>query len=155
MPNITELMGRFAQPGRIEAIYLRPARREPVQQVEAAALTEDGLTDDHGKKGLRALTLIQAEHLPVVAALADLSEIDPALTRRNIVVSGLNLIAFRKKELRLGDALIRISGPCPPCSRMEEYLGHGGYTAMRGHGGVYAEVLSGAPITVGDQVRPQ
>ena len=155
MPNIAELMGRFAQPGQIEAIFLRSARREPVQRVEAAALTEDGLTGDHGKKGLRALTLIQAEHLPVVAALANLPEIDPALTRRNIVVSGLNLIAFRKKELRLGDALIRISGPCPPCSRMEEYLGHGGYTAMRGHGGVYAEVLNGAPITVGDEVRPQ
>lgn len=154
MPDLAEMMARYAQPGRIEAIYLRPARREEVIRVDTALVTDDGLNGDHGKAGLCALTLIQAEHLPAVASLAGLDEVDPALTRRNIVVSGLNLLAFRKKKLRLGTAHIRISGPCPPCSRMEEYLGHGGYTAMRGHGGVYAEVVHGGEIGIGSEVVP-
>ena len=154
MVGMAEMMARYAQAGRVEAIHLRPARREDVLSVDQAEITEDGLTGDHGKAGLRALTLLLAEHLPVVAALAGLPTVDPSLTRRNIVVSGLNLLGFRKKELILGGALVRISGPCPPCSRMEEYLGHGGYTAMRGHGGVYAEVLEGGVIGVGDEVVP-
>ena len=154
MPDLAKMMSRYARPGRVEAIFLRPSRREDVQQVDRAEVTLDGLAGDHAKAGLRALTLIQAEHLPVVAELAGLSDLDAATTRRNIVVSGLNLLAFRKKELHLGEALIRISGPCPPCSRMEEYLGHGGYTAMRGHGGVYAEVLEGGAVAVEDLVVP-
>jgi MOSC domain-containing protein YiiM len=109
---------------------------------------------DHGRAGKRAVTLIQAEHLPVIAALAGLDMVDPADLRRNIVVSGLNLMGFRKARLRIGDAVVEVSGPCPPCSRMEEALGHGGYTAMRGHGGVYAEVVTQGQISVGDSVLP-
>jgi MOSC domain-containing protein YiiM len=36
-----------------------------------------GLDGDHGRPGKRAVTLIQAEHLPVIAALAGLDRVDP------------------------------------------------------------------------------
>lgn len=148
------MMARYANAGRVEWIGVRPARRADITAPQSALLQEDGLAGDHATSGKRALTMIQAEHLPVIAALAGLELVLPEVLRRNLVVSGLNLLAFRKSKLRVGTATIEVMGPCPPCSRMEEALGHGGYTAMRGHGGVYASVITPGAIEVGDLVQP-
>ncbi|MEO1789218.1 MAG: MOSC domain-containing protein [Pseudomonadota bacterium] len=148
------MMARHARLGRIDWIGLRVARRAEIAVVDVAQLSEAGLVGDHAKPGKRALTLIQAEHLPVIAALSGHNMVLPALFRRNIVVSGLNLLGFRRARLNLGEAVIEITGPCPPCSRMEEALGPGGYTGMRGHGGVYASVVRPGSLKIGDMVRP-
>ncbi len=147
-------MRRHAQPGRVDWIGLRPARLAPVEIVESVEATSDGLIGDHFTSGgKRALTLIQAEHLPVIAALAE-ARVTPEMLRRNIVISGINLTALRHHELEIGNARIKLSGPCAPCSRMEKTIGSGGYNAMRGHGGWYAEIVKGGRIAVGDAVRP-
>ena len=142
-----------ARAGRIEWIGLRPERRAPMLSVEAAELTEAGLDGDHAAAGMRALTLIQSEHLPVISALAGV-EARPELLRRNVVVSGLNLGALKGERLRIGGAEIEITGPRHPCSRMEEALGPGGYNAVRGHGGWCASVTRPGRIAVGDEVMP-
>ena len=148
------MMARHARPGRVDWIGLRDARRAPVATPQSAYLALGGFEGDHAKPGKRAVTLLQAEHLPVIAALAGLDAVSPELLRRNIVVSGLNLLGFRKARLVIGAAEIEVTGPCPPCSRMEEALGHGGYTAMRGHGGVYAEVVRPGAVDIGARVAP-
>lgn len=154
MQTLSELIARHAGPGRIEWIGLRPARRAPVQAAEAARLGPAGLEGDHASPGKRALTLIQAEHLPAVRALARAPEAGFADLRRNLAVSGLNLAALRGRRLRVGEAVVRVTGPCAPCSRMEEALGPGGYSALRGHGGVTAEVLTPGLLRLGDPVEP-
>ncbi|WP_338420747.1 MOSC domain-containing protein [Pontivivens ytuae] len=121
----------------------------------SADLSETGLEGDHARPGKRAVTLIQAEHLPVIAALCGRDSVSPALLRRNIVLSRLNLTAMRGRRLRIGTALIEVTGPCAPCSRMEEALGPGGYTAVRGHGGMTARVIEPGRVAVGDAVTPQ
>ena len=134
-------------------IGLRAVRRAGICAVTTADVTADGLAGDHAPPGKRAVTLIQAEHLPVIAALCD-GAATPEALRRNIVVSGINLASLRKRDMAVGDAVLHIVGPCPPCSRMEETLGPGGYQAVRGHGGWYAEVVAPGAVAVGDAVRP-
>ncbi|MEO1611142.1 MAG: MOSC domain-containing protein [Pseudomonadota bacterium] len=152
---LANLLTRHAQVGRVKWIGLRPARKAPLTTMDAAEIDESGLVGDrHPSPGKRAVTLIQAEHLPVVAALIGVEAVDPADLRRNIVVSGINLTALRKAAIRIGSATLRITGPCAPCSRMERTLGHGGYNAMRGHGGWCAEVVAPGRIALGDAVAP-
>jgi MOSC domain-containing protein YiiM len=152
MESIAQLTARHAQAGRLDWIGLRPARLAPLQSEDHAHVDDAGLQGDHARPGKRAVTLIQAEHLPVIAALAGLDHVAPETLRRSLVVSRINLVAFRGRPLRIGGALLRVTGPCAPCSRMEAALGPGGYTAMRGHGGWCAEVLQPGEIRLGDPV---
>jgi MOSC domain-containing protein YiiM len=168
MTDLRSLTAQHPRPGLIEAIVLRPAKRAPAQTVaQAEAQPGYGLLGDHraAQERLsptarqRELTLIQAEHLPTVAAWCGLPHIDATLLRRNLVVSGWNLLAMRSPFAdrplvwHLGDeVLISITGPCDPCSRMEQLLGPGGYNALRGHGGVTARILRGGRIQKGDAV---
>ena len=155
MQNIKDLFDVFPRPGRVEWIGVRPERRGPVSVVQSVEVSEaEGLIGDHysGQNGNRHVTLIQAEHLPVVAALTGRDSLDPALLRRNIVVSGLNLLALKDHQLQIGDAILQITGQCHPCSKMEIALGPGGYNAMRGHGGLTAKVIRGGFLTTGCSV---
>lgn len=153
MSDLAEMMARHARAGRLDWIGLRPERRGAVESVAAAQIGEAGLAGDHGRAGKRAVTLLQAEHLAVVAALLGRGLVDPADLRRNLVVAGINLAALRRRELRVGGARLRIEGPCPPCSRMEEAFGPGGYSAVRGHGGWYASVVAPGRVALGDAVE--
>ena len=90
----------------------------------------------------------------MIAALLGHDSVPPELLRRNVAVAGLNLAALRGRRVALGGATVEITGPCTPCSRMEEALGEGGYNAVRGHGGWYAAVVEPGPVAVGDGVRP-
>lgn len=148
--------------GRVEVIVVRGSPREVARTVESTvALAGIGLQDDRlGRRGeselsTRQVTLIQAEHLPAIAALAHVERVDPIGLRRNLVVSGINLLALKNARLQVGDALLELVGPCQPCSRMEETIGPGGYAAMRGHGGMTARVITTGSIRVGDAVRAQ
>lgn len=154
--ELARLMARLPRPGRVEWLGLRPRRDVAMREVDAVeAVAGKGLVGDRyaSASGKRGVTLIQAEHLPVIAALSARDSIAPALLRRNLVVSGLPLIALKGRRFRLGEALLEGTGPCDPCSRMEEALGEGGYNAMRGHGGITARVLEGGWIRRGDALH--
>lgn len=153
--ELGQLFAQFPRAGRVDWIGLRPARDVPMQEVlEAEAMQGLGLADDRyaSGSGKRGVTLIQAEHLPVIAALAGHAELTPALLRRNLVVSGIPLIALKGRRFRIGSVLLEGTAPCDPCSRMEQALGPGGYNAMRGMGGLCARILEGGSLRVGDAV---
>lgn len=153
--NIKELINTLPQVGEVQWIGLRSAKRVALDSTpEVEVSVEGGLAGDHysGSSRKRQLTLIQAEHLTAVAQLLSKEAIDPSLTRRNIVVAGINLVALQDQQFQIGEVILETTGICYPCSRMEENLGVGGYNAMRGHGGINARVIKGGKIKLGDGV---
>ncbi|AKC85825.1 MOSC domain-containing protein [Pseudoxanthomonas suwonensis] len=151
-----KLMATLPRGGRVEWIGLRPARDVAMVEVDRAeAATGAGLAGDRyqGGSGKRGVTLIQAEHLPVIAALAGHAQVAPATLRRNLVVSGIPLVALKGRRFRVGDMVLEGTESCDPCSRMEDALGPGGFNAMRGHGGLCARIVEGGTVRVGDAVE--
>ena len=154
--ELHRLMTRFPRAGRVRWLGVRPKRGVEMRVVDSAeAVAGAGLRGDRygSGSGKRGITLIQAEHLPAIAALCGRDEVSPALLRRNAVVEGIPLIALKGRRFRIGDVLCEGTSPCDPCSRMEIALGPGGYNAMRGHGGLCARILEGGTLRVGDAVE--
>ncbi len=153
-------MTRFPRHGRVQWIGLRPARDMDMREVDAAeAVAGAGLRGDRymlakagAGSGKRGITLIQAEHVPVIAALAGDVVVAPARLRRNLVVAGIPLLALKGLRFRVGEVLLEGTGACDPCSRMEAALGPGGYNAMRGMGGLCARIIEGGTLRLGDAV---
>jgi MOSC domain-containing protein YiiM len=148
------LLNSLPQRGQVKWIGLRPARGvSMVEPARAELLAGSGLVGDrfNGRTdGPRQVSLIQYEHLAVIAACVGHGELAPALLRRNIAISGINLLALKDKRFRVGTALLEYSGLCHPCSKMETALGAGGYNALRGHGGITARVLESGSVGLGD-----
>ena len=157
MNTIAELLGHFPQVGRVEWIGASPARRADIEPLQSCLIEAGtGLFEDHharSGRSKRQVTLIQWEHLAVVASILGRGTLPPELVRRNVAVSGINLLALKNQRFRVGEALLEWTGYCHPCSRMEEVLGPGGYQAMRGHGGITARVITGGNVSLGDRVE--
>ena len=156
-PKPLDRYARYMGSGVVQWIGVRPMRREPLQAVEAvSAVAEYGLSGDHrmGKTpgSGRQVTLISAEFITQIEHFTGHDSIDPALLRRNIVVSGINLNCLRRQQFRVGTALFEATQLCHPCARMEEVLGVGGVAAMIGHGGLCARILEDGDIRLGDAV---
>ena len=153
---LARLMATLPRAGKVEWIGLRPARDEAmiatgtVEAIAGAGLVGDRYKSGSGKRGI---TLIQAEHLPAIAALAQRPDLTPALLRRNVVVSGIPLVALKQRRFRIGTAIFEGTEECDPCSRMEDALGPGGYNAMRGHGGLCARIVEGGTFGLGDALE--
>jgi len=151
---LARLLDGPMRPGTLRWIGLRPTHRALIQAVgEARAEPGRGLEGDRWRgalDGKRQVTLIAAEHLVAIAAFLGRAEVAPELLRRNLVVSGVNLLALKGRRFRLGKALLEHSGECHPCSRMEEVLGPGGYNAVRAHGGLTARVIEAGVLHLGD-----
>ncbi len=103
---LARLIDAPVRPGTLCWIGLRPDRRAAMTAVDRALLDpQDGLAGDHydGRAGgARQVTLLQAEHLSVIGACLGQGPVAPELLRRNLLVSGLNLLALTGRRLRIG-----------------------------------------------------
>ena len=154
MQTIKSLTQQFQRPGKLTWIGLRPARNQVMIQVdEAIADPNQGLIGDryNGRSGKRHVTLLQQEHLAVIAALTS-KQVSADMLRRNLLVSGINLLALKGQYFSVGEVTFLATGFCHPCSLMEKVLGPGGYNVMRGHGGLTAQIITSGSIKIEDSV---
>lgn len=156
--TLRELIAHVPQRGRVRWIGVRPSRESEMVELESVdAVGGKGLVGDRyrgrGPRGKRQVSLIQAEHLPVIAGLMQRDVIPPALLRRNLVVEGINLVALKRLRFRIGSVVLEGSGPCAPRSKMDQRLGDGGYAALQGMGGIIARVVEPGAIHLGDEVE--
>jgi len=153
---LARLINGPIHPGKVVWIGVRPRRKVAMSSLESAQIDADnGLVGDHytTRSGARQVTLIQAESLRSIASHLGRSDVAARDLRRNIVTEGINLMALKDRQFRIGGAVLQATGECHPCSRMEEVLGVGGYNAVRGFGGITARVVTGGVIGIGDVIE--
>ncbi len=153
--SLQELFNTLPQIGRVTWIGIRPERKAPMLELgRVEAIAGKGLKGDRYKSlnGKRQVTLIQGEHLQAIASLLGRHSIEPELLRRNLVVMGINLLALKDKQFRVGSCLLEYTGLCHPCSAMETTFGAGGYNAVRGHGGITARIIESGEVKLLDTV---
>ena len=154
---IKDLFNVIPQKGNVEWLGVRTKKKEALSVVNSIKINKGTgvvgahFTGDFSSK--RQVALIQHEHLNAISSILGRKRIDPRLTRRNIVVSGINLLSLKNKKFRIGSVILETTGICAPCKRMEENLGVGGYNAMRGHGGITATVIEQGLIKLGDTIE--
>jgi MOSC domain-containing protein YiiM len=142
----------------VEAIYLIPARGAPPQRVAAAqARAGRGLDGDYNQrqpqlfpdpKPEEQLTLVEAEALEHAASSG--APLPPGGSRRNIVTRGVDLNALVGRTFRVGAATARGLEPCHPCAHLEKLTGRPVLAALKGRGGLRAELLGDGEIREGD-----
>lgn len=138
---------------RVETIWRKTGRREPMESVSDATLIEGvGLRGSADRGGYRQVTLLDADAWE--RATAELGrEIDPVVRRANVLTRGLDFHESAERIVRIGGTRIKIRGETLPCERMDEAadgLRHAMSSGWRG--GVYGMVVTGGTISVGDRV---
>ena len=150
-----------APSGRLAGIAVRPARRAPVVELQAAEIAVGaGLAGDHaGKRPLRLVTIIERESwVEACAALSPAA--DPVgglpwtVRRANLLTEGVRLPRAAGGVVRVGRAVLEITGQTYPCSRMEEARpGLLKALASDWRGGVLCAVIEGGGVAIGDEVE--
>ena len=145
--------------GRLLGIARREVARAPMEAVEAADVsTVTGVALDArgfrgpNSAGKRQVTILARRDWQAACAEAG-GQLDWLESRRNLYVDHLPLARTTGGRIRIGDAVMEITGECDPCWKMDRAL-PGLQAAMRTdwRGGITCRVLAEGSIAVGDPV---
>jgi MOSC domain-containing protein YiiM len=133
----------------VEHLFIAVVHRFPVRESgEVWAIEEEGFEGCiHGRAGSKRQILLMdletLEHL----------KIPPGAVKENITTCGLDLGAINPGEqLQVGAAILEVSAPCHPCSRMEE-IRKGLQEELRGRRGILCRVVRAGRIRRGDTIE--
>ena len=146
--------------GKVEGIYIAPARGEPTVLVEQVhVLPGMGIEGDryfnqpelsgiHSKPG-RELTLIEIEAIDAIYQ-EDGIQISPDQTRRNIVTRGVSLNDLVGCVFNIGTIQLRGLRLCEPCNYLANRTDPRILHSMAHRGGLRAEIISEGIIHLND-----
>jgi MOSC domain-containing protein YiiM len=137
----------------VTAIHTAPASRLPMRAIESVHIEAGlGIVGDryHGTKH-RHITVQSQTALD--AATEDLgSPVEAGGTRRNNTVSHGDVPTTPGERLRIGDVDLEVFRVAAPCKLLDDVVGTGARTALRGRAGSVCRALSSGRIAVGDPV---
>ncbi len=146
--------------GCVEGLFLTGrANGEMESRAEVVAVADRGLEGDryfynrgsfsHWPGRGRHVTLIEAE---VLASLPLSCAISATQTRRNILTKGIGLNNLVGQYFCLGAVVLYGVRLCDPCFHLDRLTRPGVMAALRGQGGLRADVVASGVICVGDQI---
>jgi MOSC domain-containing protein YiiM len=146
----------------VDAIYITPERGRDLRAVgEIMAVAGAGLEGDRYQLGRgsfsrwpgdgRAVSLIAAEAIEAIHAETGL-DLSSGRSRRNIVTRGIDVASLNGRKFRIGEAVFRGTRLCTPCKYLERLIGPGTFEALKGRGGLRADILETGVIRAGDEI---
>jgi MOSC domain-containing protein YiiM len=101
----------------------------------------------HGRPGSRRQILLMESEI------LERLELRPGDVKENITTMGVNLRELATGDrLRIGEAVLEVTGPCEPCSRMDE-IREGLQDKLRGQRGVLCGVVQEGTLRRGDAIE--
>ena len=149
--------------GVVGAVYVAAdAGEAPVAVGRVRAVPRSGLEGDRYFLGCgsfsrwpgtgRAMTLIEQEAIDAVRREHAL-DLGDGRSRRNLVTAGVDLAGLIGHTFRVGTALLRGERKAEPCGHLERHVGLGLIEALKGRGGLRAEVLEEGYSQPGDRIQ--
>jgi len=133
----------------VTQVFLATARRRPMRAVQdVTAVADRGLEGcRHGRPGnLRQVLLVESETL-------DSLGLSPGQVKENITTRGVRLNELAEgRRLGIGQAMLEVTGPCQPCSQMDD-IRMGLQEELRGRRGILCRVVEGGRIRRGDAIQ--
>lgn len=149
--------------GRVVRVNVNPDGGVPKFAVGQALVTTCGVAGDrqrdleHHGGPQRAVCLFALEH---IEALRDEGHpIAPGTAGENLTVAGLDWAALAADDrLAVGEVVLQITGPAPPCRTIEASFAGGQFVRIShktrpGWSRLYARVLTEGVVREGDPVR--
>lgn len=148
--------------GRLEGISIRTSPGGPVKILGELGCDQGvGLVGDYEAEAARAagnlarkrqVTLIGTEALAHVERELGIS-FSHGMSRRNLLVSGLDLNALVGKEFEVGGVRMVGTSLCHPCDSLEAGTAPGVKDALKERGGLCAMVVKGGRVAKGMVVK--
>jgi MOSC domain-containing protein YiiM len=134
---------------RVLNLFVAVQRRQPMKAVDQVVAIKDRGFEGciHGRPGSeRQILLIESETLVEFG-------LEPGIVRENITTVGLKATDLKPgQRLSIGDAVVEVTVPCEPCSRMDE-IRMGLQGALSDRRGMLCKVVKGGRISCGDEIR--
>jgi MOSC domain-containing protein YiiM len=94
------------------------------------------------------ITFFSQEVFDALSAELQLSDKSPGLTRRNVILEGMDLNSFIGRDFEIQGVKFRGVAECSPCYWMDQAFAPGAEKFLQNRGGLRAQILSSGILRV-------